>query len=440
MKLDHELFAVTGMPVLHSLSPYLFRAGFDALGLQNQYLRLSARSASDALVVASQMKMRGVNVTSPYKEQMARLVECHDEASKTLQAVNTLVRDEDGWLGYNTDPQGVVGALRHHGFEISGARVLVLGAGGAGRAAAYGLVDSGARVSIVNRTAEKARLWADRLGCDQVDLDDMENSIQDADLLVSCLPGGVQLFDPKILNPSLLVLEADYSQGWLSRCASDAGCEIIDGRQWLIHQALAGFSIMVRRKVSLSGLMGSAPPSKNTLNNVILIGFMGSGKSSVGRVLARELEVDFTDTDDVVERRAGMSIDGIFQSRGEADFRTMEHNVLGDVLRRGPQVVACGGGAILLEQNRELVESAGIVVWLWAPLDECLQRAAVGTRPLLKGAFLKGHGVDIQARKLFEMRLPLYAGCSDLVVPSLGPDPKEISRIVAHEIRCIWKN
>ena len=431
-KLDHDLFAVTGSPVLHSKSPELFRAGFRALGMDGQYLRLSSATASGALETAKQMGIRGMNVTSPHKEQMARAVECSDEASRALEAVNTIVHEEGTWKGFNTDPQGVVGAVTAHGFELSGARAMVLGAGGAGRAAAFGLVESGAHVTLVNRSAAKARKWAEKLGCEQLDLQDLRANLQNTDLLVSCLPGGVKVLAPDWLNPRTLVLEADYSEGWLGRCASDLGCETIGGRMWLLHQAVAGFRILLGQDVALTDMRsGLDEESSGSLDNVLLIGFMGAGKSTVGRPLAQLLDMEFVDTDELIEKHSGCRITEIFRTRGEASFRKMEQDVLARVLKHKGQVVACGGGVILPGANRELLRRSGVVVWLWAPLAVCMKRADNGDRPLLSGRGPEG---------LYHRRVPMYAACSHMVVSSSEPDVNAIARMVANEVRGIWKN
>ncbi|MFC5403164.1 shikimate kinase [Cohnella soli] len=126
-----------------------------------------------------------------------------------------------------------------------------------------------------------------------------------------------------------------------------------------------------------------------TSRNVIIVGFMGTGKSTVSRLLAEKLGWESKDTDEEIEKAAGKSIKAIFAEDGEQAFRDLESNVLQVMLRRSNQVVATGGGAVLREKNRETMLKGGWVVALTADRETLLARvtsaAAAGTRPLLEG-------------------------------------------------------
>lgn len=121
-------------------------------------------------------------------------------------------------------------------------------------------------------------------------------------------------------------------------------------------------------------------------SNIVLIGFMGSGKSTVGKVLAPRLGKKFVDLDHMIVERAGRSIADIFATDGEAAFRQMESQVLADVLANTEQVISTGGGAVLAEANRQLMRENGLVVWLRTDVDVLIQRMQYDTtRPLLQG-------------------------------------------------------
>lgn len=122
--------------------------------------------------------------------------------------------------------------------------------------------------------------------------------------------------------------------------------------------------------------------------NVVLVGLMGSGKSSVGRILAKTLGRPFVDTDQVVIAAAGHPIPEIFAAEGEAGFRAREARAVAEAAARDGQVIATGGGAVLAEANREALRRTGLVIWLAAPAEELLRRAllqGVAKRPLLAG-------------------------------------------------------
>ncbi len=168
------------------------------------------------------------------------------------------------------------------------------------------------------------------------------------------------------------------------------------------------------------------------LENIHLIGMPGSGKSTVGRGLARRLGLDFVDADEEVVSRTGVPISTIFEVEGEEGFRAREAHVLADLCARTGLVVATGGGAILREDNRELLHNRGVVVYLHATLEHLRQRTHRDTRrPLLQS----GNPAVVLAA-LLEKREPLYRDLADVVVEtgrqSVGRLAQEIIAALAH--------
>jgi shikimate kinase len=168
---------------------------------------------------------------------------------------------------------------------------------------------------------------------------------------------------------------------------------------------------------------------KGTAENnrlIFLVGFMGAGKTVIGRELARALEFEFIDLDETIERRAGASVKEIFSTRGEAEFRRMEHEALEQCLDLSDYVIALGGGAFVKRENRELASRAGITVWLDCPIDVCLERIRKDkTRPLL--------GERTQMQLLLQQRQPFYR-LADYRVESSGRSPAEIALEIARLI------
>ena len=159
---------------------------------------------------------------------------------------------------------------------------------------------------------------------------------------------------------------------------------------------------------------------------VALVGLMGAGKSTVGRRLATKLGRPFVDSDDEIEKAAGLSVADIFALHGEDEFRRVEHKVLQRLLNGPPQVVATGGGAYLMPETRELMRQHAVTVWLNADLETLWKRVSRRNhRPLLRRPDAK----QVLA-SLFDERRPIYE-LADLTVPSVdGPHSKTVVSIM----------
>lgn len=156
-------------------------------------------------------------------------------------------------------------------------------------------------------------------------------------------------------------------------------------------------------------------------DNIVLTGFMGTGKSEVGKVLARALGCAFVDVDAAIEKRSGMSISDIFETQGEAVFRRIESEVIGELSRRKRSVIATGGGAVVSADNRAALRAGGIIVCLTASVRTILHRVRGNAdRPLLKGEH-----PEQRIQELLEARRPFYA-LADIMVATDGKRPEEI--------------
>jgi len=166
-------------------------------------------------------------------------------------------------------------------------------------------------------------------------------------------------------------------------------------------------------------------------HSIFLVGPMGAGKSTIGRLLATELQLPFADSDKVLEDRTGADIPWIFDVEGEDGFRRRESEVLCDLCSGPAQVVATGGGIVLLDENRRLLkESGGLVVYLQASVEQLVERTAKNSnRPLLRVA-------DPRARivELLEARDPLYRDVADVICDTDHCTPRQAALMVAERL------
>ncbi len=321
--------------------------------------------------------------------------------------------------------------MRRAGAKLEGSECLVLGAGGAGAAAAYGLRRSGALVTIVNRTVERGAQAAARFGCRAAGIDSLKGLVASADVVVSALPPGVSLIEEQWLRRGAIVLDASYPGSVLAEAARRRGCTFVSGESWLANQAKPAFRVFTGAEPDAEAMETAlrAPGHPAERRSIIaLIGFMGSGKSAVGRFLAGVLGRRFVDTDALIEERHGAGIPEIFATRGEAYFRAAESAVLSEALRGENLVVGCGGGAVLDERNRLLLGARALTVWLYAAPRTCVERMAPNSRPLIDW-----EDSLRSARRMLGERLALYARTADLVVCGEGR-PEAAAWEIADEI------
>lgn len=271
------LFGVVGQPVLHSLSPRLHNAAYRALGIPALFVPFSVPSFSDfwldlvesGLLDRLGMPLRGLAVTTPFKEVAVAVAGAVSPLADTLEAANSLVLREGVWEADSTDPDGVLGALRAQSVSVAGRPALVLGVGGAGRAAAFGLARAGAEVTVTNRDSDRGRAIASRLRVAYERLEELD--LGRFSLIVQATPLGREERDPEPvpveeLGADCVLVDLVYGEQptrWLRR-ARERGLRIVDGREVLLQQAVGQFFRMTGRELPLEvgrkvlGLEGGA--------------------------------------------------------------------------------------------------------------------------------------------------------------------------------------
>jgi shikimate dehydrogenase len=243
-----QVYGLLGNPVGHSLSPPMHEAGYEALGIDARYVTFEPAPADlpEAVSGAAALGIRGVNVTIPFKERLLELVE-PDPLAARIGAVNTVDFGGETVTGHNTDAAGVTRAFAHHDVDLGGTAVVV-GAGGAGRAAAFALADEGTTVRIANRTVERAEaLAAEVPRATAHGLDGFTDLLADASVLVNATSVGMESDETPVpeaaLHADLAVLDAVYrpQETRLLREASKVGARTVDGAWMLLFQGVAAF-------------------------------------------------------------------------------------------------------------------------------------------------------------------------------------------------------
>ncbi len=258
------LCGVVGLPVLHSLSPRLHNAAYRALDIPFLFLPFETPSlgdfwlevVEDAVLPDCGMPIRGLSVTTPFKASAVAVAGALSPLAERLSAANTLVCHDGVWEGDSTDGEGVLLALAWHDVPVAGARVAVIGAGGAGRVTALALAAAGAAVTLVNRDAERGAAVATELGLPFSRLADF--SPAGFDVVVQATTVGRRSgegppFPVEELGPGKVVVELVYGDTptALAAAATARGAALVDGREVLLGQALGQFQRMTGRELPL---------------------------------------------------------------------------------------------------------------------------------------------------------------------------------------------
>lgn len=345
----------------------------------------------------------GLNVTIPYKKTVIPFCDELSETARAIGSVNTLLKRPDGTIfGDNTDAFGFETLLTQTlKADISGWKALVLGTGGASVTVCAMLRKRGAQVVPISRSGK----------------DNYTNLEwhRDAKLLVNTTPvgmypkNGASLVDLSVFPKLEAVLDVVYNPARTALLlqAEKRGIPCAGGLTMLVAQAKRSAEIFLAHALPDGEIARITRQLARQMQNVILIGMPGSGKSTVGRLLAEKLGRPLLEADKELEKAAGMSIPVIFANEGEAGFRKRETRILSDLGKQSGTVISTGGGCVTREENYPLLHQNGVIVWIRRDLN-CLAREG---RPLSLNA-------DLSA--MYAVRAPLYERFADFAVDNDG--------------------
>lgn len=241
--------ALIGNPVAHTMSPAMQNAAFEERGLDFVYLAFEVADVEGAVRGMRALGIRGFGVTVPHKVAVMQYLDQIDPVAHKIGAVNTVVNDSGHLSGYNTDWEGLVRALEPHA-SMENQRVVVLGAGGAARAAAFAMRRRGAQLTILNRTEEKARSLAQEVGGIGGPLSQVE-SVSEADVVINATSVGMHphvdetIVGAQHLQPHQVVMDVVYNplQTRFLREAEQRGCVVVPGCEMLVLQGIVQFEL-----------------------------------------------------------------------------------------------------------------------------------------------------------------------------------------------------
>ena len=345
----------------------------------------------------------GLNVTIPYKKSVMPYCAELSPTAAQIGSVNTIVRRSDGSLyGDNTDAFGFENLIVHNGIEVKGKKALVLGTGGASVTAQAVLKNLGAsEVVVISRKGE----------------DNYENIAKhaDAEIIANTTPVGMYPSNGKaavdlaqfpklsgvldvVYNPArtALLLQAE------KLCIPCAG-----GLYMLVSQAKRSCELFTGKSIPDSEIDRIERVLSHQMQNIVIIGMPGSGKTAVSTMLAERLGRKIFDTDTIVSEKAGMTIPEIFAAQGEAGFRKLETEATAEVGKLSGNIISTGGGVVTVADNYELLHQNGVIVWI----ERDTNKLARDGRPI---------SLSSDLNELYAARLPLYERFADIKADNNG--------------------
>ncbi|HQO09962.1 MAG TPA: shikimate kinase [Clostridiales bacterium] len=415
--------AVAGNPIAHSKSPEIFMQLCAASGIKADYTRLSVKRIEEIFYFAKCYGISGFNVTSPFKEDVYRLIDICDQPANDVKAVNVMINIKGVFTGYNTDVYGVTDTLKAQGVDPCGKKCVVAGSGGASRAAVCALKQLGADVYIGSRTDNKAEQISDEFKCGFLKFEHMKKNLKDSYLFIPA----VTAIDPDLCSnfPGLIIFEANYK----NPAFRNAPCsKYISGYEWLVNQASKSFELFFKKEAPQLKLKDIVKKSEDK-RIIALIGPTLSGKTSTGEILAKLLNYEFYDSDAEIEKFCRKDISKIFQENGEDYFRQIEEKIIEEILCKNNAVLAIGAGAIQSESTRRVLKEKCFTILLDADTELAVsrsQKADIEKRPMLSGGCVYERTGD-----LFELRKDNYFSAANLIIRSEEPSAeKQAERII----------
>ena len=399
------VYGLLGRTLSYSYSPRIHKAlgGYDYV--------LFEKEPEELADFLKNGEFDGLNVTIPYKKAVIPYLDALSPVAQRLGAVNTIVRRADGTLiGHNTDYFGFSAMVAKSGVPVAGKKALVLGSGGASTTAVAVLEELGARVIVISRTGEN-------------NYSNLELH-QDASLIVNATHVGMYPnvdATPISLDgfPQLeAVLDLNYNPARtrLLLDAENRGLVAENGLWMLVAQAKESAEWFTGTAIPDSKIAEVHKQLSSQMENIVLIGMPGCGKSTVAKLLSQKLNRPVIDADEEIIKLAGCSIPEIFANGGEDVFRKIETQVLREMGAQSGKIIATGGGCVTRDENYPLLHRNGKIIWLTRDLS----KLPADGRPLSQ---------ITKMETMFEVRKPMYKRFADYNVSNDGTTEETVAAI-----------
>lgn len=359
----------------------------------------------------------GINVTIPYKQAVIPFLDEISDEAKKIGAVNTIVKKEGKLFGFNTDFFGMRALIKSTGLDLENKTVLILGTGGTSKTAVEVSKSLGA-TEIVKVSRKKSS--------DTATYDEAYEKYSDADVIINTTPVGMF---PNADKTPVDIKKFKNLQGVIDAVYNPLRTNFVLDAESIGAKGRGGLYMLVAQAVYASALFLDKTADENVIDktyarilkekrNIVLCGMPSSGKTTVGKEIAKVFGKKFIDTDDVVVEKRKESISDIFEKYGEGEFRKEERLAIEELSKENGLVIATGGGAVLDENNVRALRRNGVILFLDRSLENLV---ATADRPLSKD--------KEKLKNLFEKRYDVYKSCADAVIPADGEIADVVEKI-----------
>ena len=401
-------FGLLGRTLGHSFSPRIHSA------LGNTNYELFEREPSQLQEFFADPELQGINITIPYKVNALEACDVVDPRAERIGCVNTMVRKDGKWYGYNTDYDGFVFTLQHAGIDVSGKECIILGDGASSATVHVALEDLGAK-NIVHLSRKTAPFYGDA-----------PNYYETAQIIINCTPIGMYPHNPAnliditqfsklegivdlIYNPrrTILLLQAEMME--IPHC---------DGLPFLVAQGVEAANHFQGESFGTKEIEQILRDMRREKENIILIGMPGVGKTTVGKALGEEMGRTCIDVDQELEKEIG-DISTYITEQGEPAFREKEAEMIVKLGTQTGLVISTGGGCVTVPKNFAHLRQNGRIYQLTQPIENLSTT----------GRVLSSGGIE-RLRELEEIRTPMYESFAQCIIEHNRNAPETVAAIL----------